>query len=204
MNVKTFSIIDKDLYLDKTFKNNFLLFCKQASLETSEPAHANMWTENWINDWNTLPYHVYVSGRFKDNGDIFVTTIEDNIEAVSGVYISEFDPMVAIGGVRSWVNSKFRGKFIVGRHILPQQLKWARNKNCKTVALTFNEYNKRLIPYFKRTGFGIKKERNPDSLFYTGLHEVPFPVRIQNTRQWIIYNKIDPDYDPDWKSIAWE
>jgi len=204
MNIKTFSIIDAGLYLEKHFKDKFLEFCRRASLETTEPAHTNMWSENWPNDWNTLPYHVYVSDRFKVHGDIFVTTIDDTIEAVSGVYISEFDPAVAIGGVRSWVNATFRGQFMVGRHILPQQLKWAKTKNCKTIALTFNDYNKRLIPYFKRTGFGIKKNRNPDSLFYNGLHEVSFPVRIQNTKQWVIYSKIDDNYTPDWKTIAWE
>jgi hypothetical protein len=43
------------------------------------------------------------------------------------------------------------------------QLKWAKEHNIKIIALTFNDYNKRLIPYYKRSGFGIEKKSKNDT-----------------------------------------
>lgn len=203
MLIKSISIVDNDLYLQESFKEKFLNFCRTASKEIDEPAHRNMFSQNWNVDPNTLPYHIYVSNRFKKNGNFFIGMINEEIIAASGVYVSEFDKNVAIGGVRSWVNKKYRGKFIIGRHLLPLQLFWAKEKKLKTIALTFNEYNKRLLPYFRRSGFGIKKNRNVNSLFYNGLHEVSHPLTIQHTKQWAIYHKIDETYDPVWEKIKW-
>lgn len=204
MLINSFSIIDDGLFLDESFKEKFLIFCKEAAQESDEPAHGNMYSEDWEENNKTLPYHIYVSNRFRKNGNFFIGLIGDEIIAVSGVYVSNFDPCVAIGGVRSWVNRRYRGRFIIGKHLLPLQLKWARDNGLKIIALTFNEYNKRLLPYFKRSGLGIKKNRNPNSLFYTGLHEVDFPCDIQNTKQWVIYSKIDETYTPEWDKIIWK
>lgn len=203
MLIDSFSIIDNELFLDTSFKEKFLIFCKEASKELDEPAHENMYSEDWIENNKTLPYHIYVSERFRKNGNFFIGSIDNEIIAVSGVYVSSFDSNVAIGGVRSWVNKRYRGRFVIGRYLLPLQLKWARDNGLKTIALTFNEYNKRLLPYFKRSGLGIKKNRNPNSLFYTGLYEVDFPCNIQNTKQWVIYSKIDETYIPRWDKIKW-
>jgi hypothetical protein len=164
-----------------------------------------MWNDDWENDASTLPYLLYKSNRFTDdNGDMFLMLDDNNkISAISGVNISDFDPNVALGGVRTWLNKDMRGKFIVGRYLLPMQLKWAKDHNMKTMTLTLNDYNKRLIPYFKRSGFGIKKQRNPDSMFYNGQFHVDFPVIINYTKQWVMYHKIDEDYIPDWESIRY-
>lgn len=203
MSMNSISIFKDGLFLQEKFKEKFLDFCRLASTETDEPAHENMFSENWIADPKTLPYHIYVSNRFRKNGDFFISMIEDEIIAVSGIYVSEFDRNIAIGGVRSWVNREHRGKFIIGRHLLPLQLLWAREKKLKIIALTFNDYNKRLLPYFKRSGFGIKKNRNPNSLFYNGLYEVPHPIIVQHTKQWAIYHRIEETYEPDWEKIKW-
>ena len=162
-----------------------------------------MWADDWENNNATLPYLIYISDRFKNNkGDMFVLLDNDNNTlALSGVNISDFDSNVALGGVRTWLNKDLRGKFVIGRNILPIQLKWAKTQKLKTIALTFNDYNKRLIPYFKRSGFGIEKKRNPDSMFYNGQFHVEFPVTINYTKQWVIYHKIDNLYQPDWERI---
>jgi GNAT superfamily N-acetyltransferase len=190
---------------DNVFKESFFSFCQKAFEEKDQPAHSNMWDEDWKNNSNTLLYHLYISKRLSsDTGETFILMDNEEIIAVSSVYISEFDKNVAIGGVRSWVDKKYRGKFILGRYVLPHQLAWARERRLKTIALTFNEYNKRLLPYFRRSGVGIKKNRNPNSLFYTGLHEIDFPCEVQYTKQWIIYSKIDEEYTPDWHAIKWK
>jgi hypothetical protein len=162
-----------------------------------------MYDNDWKNNDAVLPYLIYCSDRFKnENGDMFVLFDEqNNIRALSGVNISDFDKNVALGGVRTWLDKDLRGKFVIGRYILPVQLKWAKDKNLKTIALTFNDYNKRLLPYLKRSGFGIEKKRNPDSMFYNGQYHVDFSVLINYTKQWAIYHKIDETYEPNWESI---
>lgn len=204
LEFNSIALYDSGLIDNKQFKESFFTFCKNAFDDKDHPAHTNMWDDNWHSNNNTLLYHLYVSKRLcSDTGETFILKKDDDIIAVSSIYISPFDSNVAIGGVRSWVNSEFRGQFMIGRHLLPLQLSWAKNKQLKTILLTFNEYNLKLIKYFKRTGFGIKKNRNPNSLFHNGLFEAPYPINLQHTKQWAIYHKIDESYEIDWEKIKW-
>jgi hypothetical protein len=196
------SIFENDWHLQN--KKVFLDYCYNAYHEKDEPSHVNMWDDDWEQNPATLPYLVYHSNRFKkDNGDVFALLKGEEIIALSGVNKSDFDPLVALGGVRTWVTKPYRGKFLVGRHLCPLQLAWAKDRNYKTLCLTFNEYNKRLIPYFKRSGLGIQKKRNPNSLFYNGQFHVDFACNINLTKQYVIYHKIDESYEPNWNSIKW-
>lgn len=202
--LKTFSFYQSGLFKNPVFVENFLDFCRSAYHQKDDPAHVNMWSEDWQSNYETLPYHIFSSGRLcSDTGETFILKDDDKIIAVSSIYVSPFDDNISIGGVRSWVIKEHRGEFMIGRHLLPLQLKWAKHKDQKAIVLTFNEYNRRLLNYFRRSGFGIKKKRNPDSLFYNGLHEVPFPINLQFTKQWAIYHKIDENYEPDWDLIKW-
>lgn len=198
---KVVSLFQNDFHLIN--QDQILEYCKNAYEEKTEPSHKNMYDNDWKNSEAVFPYLIYCSDRFKnENGDMFVLLDEqNNICALSGVNISDFDKNVALGGVRTWLNKDLRGKFVIGRYLLPVQLKWAKDKNLKTIALTFNDYNKRLLPYFKRSGFGIEKKRNPDSMFYNGQYHIDFPVLINYTKQWVIYHKIDETYEPNWESI---
>jgi hypothetical protein len=190
--------------LEELVKEDILSFAKFASKFTEDPAHVNMWHDNWIDYSNTLPYLIFNSTRFANgNGQFFVLKIDGKIEAISGVHVSSFDPNVALGGVRSWISPEYRAKMLIGHHLLPAQLQWAKDNNLKTIALTFNDYNRRLINYFKRSALGVPKKRNATRLFYNGVNEVPFSINIQYTEQWAIYHKIDESYEPDWEKIKW-
>ena len=190
--------------LENLSKDEILSFAKFASKFTEDPAHVNMWHDNWVDHPNTLPYLIYNSTRFANgNGQFFVLKIDGIVQAISGVHISSFDTNIALGGVRSWISPEYRAKMLIGHHLLPAQLQWAKDNNLKTIALTFNDYNKRLINYFKRSGMGVPKERNPNRLFYNGVYEVPFSINIQYTEQWAIYHKIDESYTPNWEKIKW-
>jgi len=197
------SIFENNYHL--THKDDILNYCKLAFNEKSEPSHVNMYSDDWETNVATFPYLIYKSNRFtNNNGDMFVLFDDDeNIIALSGVNVSDFDNKVALGGVRTWLNKDQRGKFVIGRNLLPVQLKWAIDHGMKTIALTFNDYNKRLLPYFKRAGFGIEKKRYINSMFYNGQFHVDFPVKINYTKQWVIYHKIDESYIPDWESIRY-
>lgn len=191
--------------LEDIDKEEFFEFCKSASLQNTNPAHANMWHDDWKNNPETLPYLLYVKNRFTEpKGQFHVLKIDNKIVAVSGVYISDFDDRVAIGAVRAWATDEYRAKFVIGQYILPQQLKWAKEKSCALFFLTFNEYNKNLINIVKRTGFGRAKNRTSDMLFYNGVHEAPFPCKIQYTKQWVVYDILDADYEFNWSKIRWQ
>ena len=85
--------------------------------------------------------------------------------------------------------------------MFPEQVRWAKHHKYKQIALTFNEYNKNLKNIFLRTGLGVQKNRQEDSLFYTGVHQVDFPVTIKHTKQWILYQKLDPVWLFDYSTI---
>ena len=188
---------------DYTNVDNFLDFCKTASLEVDQPAASNMWHDNWSEENYTLPYILFKDNRFKNpKGEFFILKHNDLIIGCSGVYISEFNNQIGILGCRTWVSKDYRNQSLVRDYILPAHKQWAIDNNCKVIAITFNDYNKNLIETFKRKRLGeTRSPRQPHHLFYSNFNEVDFPVVIQHTRQWVIYEKLDVTFDFDWTSI---
>ena len=182
-------------------QQDFFDFCRSALLDTEQPASVNMWDDNWSTTTHTLPYLLEVEKRFANNGKFFVLLDDDKIIACSGIYQSDFNQHIAICGIRSWVNKEYRGKFLLGSHLFPAQVKWAKANSYKQIAITFNDYNSKLKNIFIRNGVGVKKNRQVDSLFYTGVHQVPFPVTIKYTPQWVLYQKLDSDWTFDYSEI---
>lgn len=187
----------------------FFNFLKTESLEISQPASTNLWAEDPKSNCHTLLYILTNTTRFNGvNGDFHILYDNDKIVACSGVYISEFSKDVAIAGVRTWVNKKYRHLALNREYLLVEQKKWAIAKNAKIIALSFNEYNKNIIQIFKRTRLGETSERiktrKTKHMFYNGLQEVKFPVIIQYTKQWVIYEELDSEFTFDWNTIKWK
>jgi len=192
-SVRSFESVDKE---------HFFNFCQQAFLDTAQPAHTNMWSDTWQTETHTLPYLLEIENRFSDpKGKFFVIYYNTDIIGCSGIYQSDFNQHVCIAGIRSWINSDHRGKFLLGKYLFPEQVRWAKQHNYKQIVITFNEYNVNLKNIFLRTGVGVKKNRQVDSLFYTGIHQVDFPVTIKHTKQWILYQKLDENWDFDYSQI---
>jgi hypothetical protein len=188
-------------------REEFFNFLKIEVTRSKDPAACNMWSDNWIFENNTLPYILERSARFKEpNGQFFILTHNEKIIGCSGVYESQFNPNIAIAGVRTWIDQDYRNNSINREYLLPAQKKWAEDKGYKIIALTFNDYNKNIIQIFKRNRLGEKNNRlgsrEPYHLFYNGLNEVDFPVVIQHTPQWVIYEKLDPSWEYDWGNIS--
>jgi hypothetical protein len=199
---KTRGLFESNLVHDASFKKELINFCKTAYHNKKDPAHVNMWHPDWENNSETLLFNIFVSKRLCGaTGETFLLWRDDLLIAVSSVYVSSFDSNVAIGGVRSWVVGKYRGDLMIGRYLLPLQYQWAKKRNLKTFMLTFNDYNKKLINIIKRSGFGRVKNRTEEKPFFYGVHTIDFPVTIQHTKQWIVYDKIDKNYEPNWKKI---
>ncbi len=187
---------------DEIDREYFFNFCANASQDQEQPAHVNMWDSNWQTATHTLPYLLEIEKRFLGNqGKFFVILHNQEIVGCSGIYQSDFNQHICLAGIRSWINRDHRGKFLLGRYLFPEQVKWAKKNQYKQIVLTFNEYNKNLKNIFLRNGLGVQKNRKEDSLFYTGVHEVDFPVTIKYTKQWIIYQKLDPNWAFDYTQI---
>ena len=137
-------------------KEHFFSFLKKASLETSQPAYVNLWDDNWQNATHTLPYILEKTNRFNNgNGKFYILINGTDIAGCSGVYRSSFCNEVALAGTRSWISKSYRHRSLLKTHFFPTQKLWAIENGCKQIALTFNEYNKKLIEVFKRTRFTI-------------------------------------------------
>ena len=188
--------------LTKAKQKKFLKFLQQ--VDDTSPAFENMWDDNWENKPNTLPYMLEKTDKFKSpNGDYFVIYDDTNIVGMGGVYFSSFNRLIAIGGVRTWVNKTYRNKALLKEHLLPQHRAWAIKNNCKQIALTFNDYNKNVIEIFKRNRPGYARtERKEHNMFYNNFNELDFPVVIQKTKQWVVYESLDSNWDWKWKTIA--
>jgi hypothetical protein len=174
--------------------------------ENKSPASVNMWHEEWSSRPETLPYLLEHTDRFNGhNGEFHIFYHDNNPVACSGVYISAFSKFIGIAGVRTWVDTAYRHRAVLREFMLPLHKQWCQNQQLKIIALTFNEYNKNLIQVFKRRRLGETIDRidtrNSHHLFFNGLSEVPFPVTIQYTPQWAIYEKLDPTFEFDWSSL---
>ena len=195
-----FNVIPFDQY---QHPNKFLDFCRIASQEVAQPASVNMWTSTWEVDTNTLPYKLLVDKTYTSPRGIFYLVLDDNnIIACGGAYQSKFCSDILIAGARTWVSKEYRNLSVSREYLLPNQKKFAINKNYKAIALSFNNYNKNIIKIWKRTRLGEHRlPRQSHHLFYNNFNEVDFPVTIQYTKHWIIYEKLDPNFDFDWISI---
>ena len=191
-------------YTDK-LRDTFFDFLK--STNTSDPASNNMWDDAWQEKNYTLPYILEKTDRFKGkNGEFHIVFDDDKIIACGGVYISAFSRHIAIAGTRTWVDKQYRNKLIMREVLLPRQKAWSIEQGCKIIAISVNEYNKNLLKPFKRIRLGEDKnrmsDRQPHHLFYNGAIEVDFPVEIQYTKQWVMYEQLDPSFVFDWTIIA--
>jgi hypothetical protein len=200
--VSFYSLTDKE-------KRQFYNFCKKQSDEISQPAAANMWHDDWRTHPNTLPYILEIESRFRTPlGDFNILKLGHKILACAGVYRSEFSKDIAVAGCRTWVSKEFRNSNLMREFILPAQKKWSIENNFKMLCLSFNEYNKNIIEVYKRRRLGETIDRintkEPHHLFFTGLYTVDFPVNIQYTKQWVIYEKLDSAANFNWELIKWD
>jgi len=187
-------------------KEQFIDFCQYESQLQEKDAKDNMWSDDWKNKSNTLPYILENTNRFDGiNGEFFILFDGDTIVACGGVYGSAFNNQIALAGVRTWVKNGYRHLSLNKEYLLVEHKKWCVDRNIKLIALSFNDYNKNIIEIFKRNRLGEKNERinkrEPKNLFYNGMEEVGFPVIIQYTPQWVIYEKLDKNFNFNWESV---
>ena len=180
----------------------------QLELDTKSPAMENMYSTSWRTESNTLRYLLEVDNVFaKDCGAYYVLLDDDKFVASGGVYFSEWSSSIAMGGIRTWVHIDYRNKFLAADYILPACKKWAVKNDCGIITLTFNDYNKNLIKTWTRIRAGENKtrirRRKSKHIFYNNLIVIDFPLEINYTKQWLIYEKLDNDFNFNWEEFKW-
>lgn len=202
------STITSKKYCDLSSEEKQIFFAYLRHIITSDNTHAakNMWDDDWKNNKSTLPYILELTDRFhNDNGDFFIMYNEKDIVSCGGVYKSNFNREISIAAVRTYTDKKYRNFSILRETLLPLCKQWSIDHGTKLILLTFNEYNKSLIQVFKRRRLGETQDRmstrKPHHLFYNGISEIPFPIIVQYTKQWAIYEQLDPTFVFDWETI---
>ena len=156
----------------------------------SDPAAKNYSVDDWQESPDTLLYAFYKKKRF----DIFnILYHKDTPIAMSGAYVFNHQPII---GVRTFTHPDFRGggHWCQARYILPAQIDYYDEQNYKTVWLTFNDYNTRLVNFIKRISEGRSSHLGggPKKI-YQNLTWHDEPKTVQYTKQIIAELKIS-DY----------
>jgi hypothetical protein len=195
---KILSIYEDDWYLKN--KNLIIDYCKDYYNHKDSLAGAeNIYHENWEEKSNTLPYLIYKSNQFKENGDFFIKLYCDNkvqkVAMTSGVYISDFDKNVAVINVRFSVAPFYLGVTSwFKKPMTPYVTNWAIKNNCKAVLVTVNEYNRKILPVLVRTGLSTDNK----------VEILPFPIYYKYTKQYCCYSYIDKNYEIDWECLKYK
>jgi len=194
-------------YYNLTVKQHdlFLHFLKECHKEIDQPAHINMYDDDWESKKNTLLYILEKTDRFKNDGQYNVLFHNYEVIACSGIYKSSFCSDMALSGTRTWIKKKYRNQLISREILLPNEKKYALYKGFKAIALCFNEYNKNIIDIFYRKRLGENRTKKlPHHLFYNNLNKVTFAVTIQSTKQYVLYEKLDDTFHFDWEIIKYQ
>lgn len=187
-----------------TDKKKTQFFNWLAEQKNSDPAYENMWDQNWMTKPNTLPYILTNTDKYVgNNGDFHIAYDGSKIAGCAGVYKSSTNALIALAGSRTWIDTEYRNKLIAREFLLPAHKAWALKQKCKQIALCFNDYNKNLITIWKRRRLGENRSaRESHHMFYSNFNQVEFPVIIQKTPQWVIYEQLDTSWDWNWKILA--
>lgn len=184
--------------IDSYFKDIFR-FCVIAEQESKQKQlKKNMGAINWKDNSCSLLHKLYIQKSCSnDNGLLTLTYNKEILVAVSTIERSDFDPYnVAILMRRDYVLKSYRNHKITA-FALPFQFSWASQRNIKIGLMTLNEYDDRILKWFKRK---ISRGQNP--IYWTmpffdisRILIYPEKVRIANTIQYMIIHYIDKNYD---------
>lgn len=182
-------------------------FCRLAEMETTQPVVGNMAT-TFSRNRASLLYLLLEEKRFlSDRGGLLMGYDQNgDLVGVSGFYRSDFCPELFLVGVRSWIIKGHRFQLYLATEFIPRQLEAAEKLGAQAMAISFNEGNKAFHSLIERA------QRSPGKRFffhgkypqlYHDIRCLPFQVNIKNTKQWVIYKYLHPNFSYDWEQIRW-
>lgn len=148
------------------------------------PAISNMGLDNE----SGLLYNIKNKIRWtKALGQIsFLKDDDGTIVGVSCVESTKY-PLIAIGGIRTWVLKEYRLKNVVSQVLLDSNLKWAETNGMAGMMLTFNNYNKWIYDGIRRKVRG--KSPGVGSIWSDWWNDciaIDRPLRVRYVSQWCV------------------
>jgi hypothetical protein len=184
---------------------NVFWFCLRAyHEEVDNPNRAEMDVVNWDKKSHTVMYNlqkqIFVSG----NGRLLLLyNKEEQLIAISGVHKAKFDPFVLIGGVHSFVLSKFQGNTVVARYLIPLQIRIAAaTLGAKTFVLPFLETKNIILDEDEQNwdwASLFKRKNYPPEFHDIYLH--PQKIALQGRIQNVLVKEIEKGYKPRFLEI---
>ena len=179
-------------YFLKDYSNELLdditYICSLAEKNKKEPARDNYTVTDWQEKTNTLLYVLCNTNRFKEDNGLFSVIYNDNEPiGFAGAYKHDNNSNVLICYVRTYMLEGYRGKNILGYHVLPHQIKFARAQNCRYIWFTFNEYNKSIYDMLKRftEGKGVVFGSKTSNIYKRAIYYDDL-VLIKGVKQYVV------------------
>lgn len=130
-----------------------------------------------------------------DNGEVAILYHNDNVIGMCCVENSEIHPQISIGGIRCWLDAKYRDKQLMSKYLLAKNLQWSIDKKKSAMMLTFNEYNKWLYDAVVRVSIGKSVSLgNIWSHWWKDCIPIPNKLIIRYTPQWCVLKPIDLEH----------
>lgn len=116
----------------------------------------------------------------------FLLSQSDEIVGVSCVEKST-NPLLSIGGIRTWVLKPYRPKNVITNFLLESNLEYTREHNMAGMVLTFNDYNRWIYDGIKRKTSGRAVSVGAIwSDWWNDCIVIAKPVKIRNINQWCV------------------
>lgn len=151
---------------------------------SDEPAAPNM---NWAEPAGLL-YNIKHQLRWRsDQGCIYLVLADNQPVAVSCVEYPEHATTWAVAGVRSWITPAHRSTHVAS-FFLNIHLKWAAERKCNFVMLTFNDYNRAA---WSAVANGSKYRRAAGwSSWWDDCYAMPNQIMVRSTMQWCVIKPV--------------
>jgi len=176
--------IDENSNEHRAMLQEFCLRIEQT--EATNPTAVNMMYTGWEDNPACLLYVLYKEKRFSPPTGQYIAMVENNkIISGTGVYLADD---VAVLLARTWTLPEHRGEFILHEHLLPELLRWSRSKGAKSAIVTFNEYNKGHLVWWRRLA---SRKTHPMRHLYKDAVISDEPEIIKNVPQWTVKFNLD-------------
>ena len=192
--VKIISSNFNDIYDDLVY------YCRIAEIESqSSIMKRNMKGFSWENYPESLLYKIFKTDTYK-NGNGLLILIYKNNKIISTSTCELYNKDIVILLKRLYILNKFRGKNRYNFTVyLPNQLKWAKEKNAKVCIWTVNTYNEGMIKLTKRikNHKGVLLGKSVILEYNDFIDNIVFhndPIFFNNQMQMIVSYNLDSNF----------
>lgn len=161
---------------------------------SSHPAFVNMGTDGPAG----FLFNIFYKRRWTyAEGEIAMLEDDDQIIGVSAVERSSFHNKLTIGGIRMWVDPRYRGRPMTedrnsyaSKLLLSSNLDWSDKQGMWAMMVTFNDYNKTIFEGIKRKASG-KGVIGDHSDWWSDGMPLDRMLNVRNVSQYCVLKPLD-------------